>query len=56
MRINFSRRLYYLAKLGLERYVRQSNERLIIAARREIDTPSEFEEEFKGRMKIERKS
>ena len=45
-----------LAKLGLERYVSQSDERLIIAARREIDTPSENEEKFKWRMKIERKA
>ena len=44
-----------LAKLGLERYISQSSERLIIAARREIDTPSENEDEFKRRMKMERK-
>ena len=44
------------AKLGLERYKSQSDERFIIAARREIDTPSENEEMFKQRMKTERKS
>ena len=45
-----------LAKLGLERYISESDERLIIAARREIDTRSENEEEFKRRMKMERKA
>ena len=45
-----------LAKLGLERYISESDERLIIAARREIDTPSENEEDFKRRMKMERKA
>ena len=42
--------------MGLERYIRQSEERLIIAARNEIDTLIESEEEFKQRMKIKRKS
>ena len=45
-----------LAKLGLERYISESDERLIIVARREIDTPSENEEDFKRRMKMERKA
>ena len=45
-----------LAKLGLERYISESDERLIFAARREIDTPSENEEDFKRRMKMERKA
>ena len=45
-----------IAKLGLERYLSQSDERLIIAARREKVTSSESEEGFKLRMKMERKS
>ena len=45
-----------LAKLGLERYISQTDERLIIAARREIDTRSKNKDEFKRRMKMERKA
>ena len=45
-----------IAKLGLERYISRSDERLIIAARREKVTSSESEEGFILRMSMERKS
>ena len=44
------------AKFGLEKYISQWDKRLIIAVRRKIDTPGENEEEFKRRMKMDRKS
>ena len=46
-----------LAKIGLERYIKESKERLIIAARYDTEnTEIDTENEFKRRIRQERKT